>query len=136
MLPESVNPSVNPEVKPKRGSVMGRASVMGAQVMTKPPRRASTMFQAADAGASLQTTGCGSGDVAWLALYSTATTLSWYGNNCPPGLTGAVSSLASFEFDKWPTVPEQQEAAAIGIAKELMKRKTSAAVRILAPVVV
>jgi len=60
-------------------------------------------------------------NTAWLPMFSTASTLSWYGNQCPSALR-EKGALDSFEFEPWPTSPSLQEAATIAIAKDMLTR--------------
>jgi len=101
-------------MQPSRSSI--RQTRRGSTVQ---PRRGSAMLSQANVPGRTSL-GSSDGDEAFLGLYSTASTLSWYGSNCPQQLSGALS-LSSIEFDKWPLSTALQDAAAIAIAKELLK---------------
>jgi len=108
--------SVGNKVKPARLSL---SAVKPRRVSVMAPRRASTMLNQANVpGRASRASLRGKTEV--LGLFSTASTLSWYSSNCPQKLTDAVS-LTSIEFDKWPTSVALQDAAAVAIAKELLK---------------
>jgi len=108
--------SVGNKVKPARLSL---SAVKPRRVSVMAPRRASTMLNQANVpGRASRASLRGKTEV--LGLFSTASTLSWYGSNCPQQLSGALS-LSSIEFDKWPLSTALQDAAAIAIAKELLK---------------
>jgi len=60
------------------------------------------------------------GGAAFVPLFSTQSTLSWYANTCPTTL--ADGALTSLKFDKWPASRDLQEAMVFSIANEMKKK--------------
>jgi len=61
------------------------------------------------------------GGMAWVPLASTASSMAWYTNRCPPALRD-TDVLSQLPFDRWPTSSALQYAAVGQIARALRER--------------
>lgn len=116
MLPPKDDEEEKPTL-PSRLSVSGSVQMLKTQSTSSSTR--SVLLKHTDTpGAPLQITAT----AAWLPLFSTSTTLSWYSSQCPSSL-GSTGAGDTFEFDKWPTSQPLQEAAVLSIAKDMIARR-------------